>query len=68
MKFVVRWMDCEETVETETMGMVALMDVLKAHKMAESDACLLLCRMVEGCPVKVLDPFSYDLVLEKVEG
>lgn len=68
MKFVVRWMDCDETVETETMGMVALMDVLKAHGMAESDACLFLCRMVEGYPVKVLDPFSYDLVLEKVEG
>lgn len=68
MKFVVRWMDCDETVETETMGMVALMDVLKAHSLAEGDASLLLYRMVKGYPVKVLDPFGYDLVLEKVEG
>lgn len=68
MKFVVRWVDCEEIVETETMGMVCLMDVLKAHGLAEGDACLLLCRMVKGYPVKVLDPLGYDLLLEKVEG
>lgn len=68
MKFLVRWVDCEEVVAVETVGTVAMMDILKAHKFDESSACLLLCRMVAGYPIKILDMFGNDLIIEKVEG
>lgn len=68
MKFLVKWYDLDEVVDTALVSYFHAVRLMKGEGIEESVASLCLCQTVEGFPLKVIADDGYVLTLEKVEG
>jgi hypothetical protein len=68
MKFLVKWFDLDEVVDSALVSYFHAMRLMKGEGIEESTASLCLCYAVKGCPLQVTTNDGYVLTLEKVEG
>ena len=68
MKYLVKWFDLDEVVDSALVSYFHAVRLMKGEGMEESTASLYLCHAVKGFPLKMVTNDGYVLTLEKVEG
>lgn len=68
MKFLVKWYDMNEVVDSALVSYFHAVRLMKSEGLEESAAALYLCRSVKGYPLAMETADGYKLTLEKVEG
>ena len=68
MKFLVKWYDINELVESALVTYFHAVRLLKGDGLEDSNAALVLCRAMPEYPLALETEDGYLMTLEKVEG
>lgn len=68
MKFLVKWFDLDEVVDSATISYFHAVRLLRYEGVEESTASLFFDTATEGCSLRIITSDGYVLTLEKVEG
>lgn len=69
MKYLVKWFDLDEVVETALVSYFHAVRLMKGEGIEESNAAILLCRLeVGGVKAAMQTEDGYWMEIEKVEG
>lgn len=69
MKYLVKWFDLDEVVETALVSYFHAVRLMKGEGIEESAAAIVLCRLeVDGMKAMMQTEDGYRVEIEKVEG